>query len=100
MQLGRSSYRPVFALVHHPDLLGGAAKNIAAIPAESITFIGVAVLIADTGYELYAGCWGLLPFSTVESCPFVHDSSKGSYPLQSGHSQASIFIAHQVANVP
>jgi hypothetical protein len=28
--------------------------SIAAIPAESIPFIGVAVLIADTGYELYS----------------------------------------------
>jgi hypothetical protein len=33
-----------------------AAKSIAAIPAESIPFIGVAVRIADTGYELYAAC--------------------------------------------
>jgi hypothetical protein len=33
-----------------------AAKSIAAIPAESIPFIGEAVLIADTGYELYAAC--------------------------------------------
>lgn len=33
-----------------------AAKSIAAIPAESIPFIGVAVLVADTGYELYAAC--------------------------------------------
>ena len=33
-----------------------AAKSIAAIPAESIPFIGVAVPIADTGYELYAAC--------------------------------------------
>jgi hypothetical protein len=33
-----------------------AAKSIAAIPVESIPFIGVAVLIADTGYELYAAC--------------------------------------------
>jgi hypothetical protein len=33
-----------------------AAKSIAAIPAESIPFIGVAVLIADTGYERYAAC--------------------------------------------
>jgi hypothetical protein len=33
-----------------------AAKSIAAIPADSIPFIGVAVLIADTGYELYAAC--------------------------------------------
>ena len=32
------------------------AKSIAAIPAESIPFFGVAVLIADTGYELYAAC--------------------------------------------
>ena len=29
-----------------------AAKSIAAIPAEAVPFIGVAVLIADTGYEL------------------------------------------------
>jgi hypothetical protein len=33
-----------------------AAKSIAAIPAESIPFIRVAVLITDTGYELYAAC--------------------------------------------
>jgi hypothetical protein len=33
-----------------------AAKSIAAIPAESIPFIGVAVIIADTEYELYAAC--------------------------------------------
>ena len=33
-----------------------AAKSIAAIPAESIPFIGVAVLTADTGYELYTAC--------------------------------------------
>jgi hypothetical protein len=33
-----------------------AAKSIAAIPAESIPLIGVAVLVADTGYELYAAC--------------------------------------------
>ena len=31
-----------------------AAKSSAAIPAEVIPFLGVAVLIADTGYELYA----------------------------------------------
>jgi hypothetical protein len=30
--------------------------SITAIPVESIPFIGVAVLIADTGYELYAAC--------------------------------------------
>ena len=33
-----------------------AAKSIAAIPAESIPFIGVGILIADTGYELHAAC--------------------------------------------
>jgi hypothetical protein len=33
-----------------------AAKSIAAIQAESIPFIGLAVLIADTEYELYAAC--------------------------------------------
>ena len=33
-----------------------AAKSIAAIPAEAVPFLGVAVLIADTGYELYAAC--------------------------------------------
>jgi hypothetical protein len=36
-----------------------AAKSIAAIPAESIPFIGVAVLIADTGYAGgYCRCLG------------------------------------------
>jgi hypothetical protein len=30
--------------------------SIAAISAESIPFLGVAALIADTGYELYAAC--------------------------------------------
>ena len=30
--------------------------SIATIPAESIPFIGVVVLIADSGYELYAAC--------------------------------------------
>jgi hypothetical protein len=33
-----------------------ATNSIAAIPAESIPFIGLAVLIADTGYELYFAC--------------------------------------------
>jgi membrane protease subunit (stomatin/prohibitin family) len=33
-----------------------AAKSIAAIPAESIPLVGIAVLIADTSYELYAAC--------------------------------------------
>lgn len=31
-------------------------KSIAAIPAESVPFLGVAVIIADTGYEMYAAC--------------------------------------------
>jgi hypothetical protein len=30
--------------------------SITAIPVESIPFIGVAVLIANTGYELYTAC--------------------------------------------
>ncbi len=33
-----------------------ATKSIAAIPAESIPFGGVGLLIVDTGYELYAAC--------------------------------------------
>jgi hypothetical protein len=33
-----------------------ATKSITTIPVESIPFFGVAVLIADTGYELYAAC--------------------------------------------
>ncbi|MEH6570723.1 MAG: hypothetical protein V7709_16705 [Halioglobus sp.] len=33
-----------------------AAKSIAAIPAEATPFLGVAVLIAVTGYKLYAAC--------------------------------------------
>lgn len=41
------------------------AKSIAAIPAESIPLIGVAVLIADTGYELYAACETLNDLDTL-----------------------------------
>jgi hypothetical protein len=33
-----------------------ATKSLAAIPAESIPVIGIGVLLADTGYELYAAC--------------------------------------------
>jgi len=33
-----------------------AATSIAAIPAESIPFLGVSLLIAGTGYELYEAC--------------------------------------------
>jgi hypothetical protein len=33
-----------------------ASKSLAAIPAEAIPVVGVAVLIAETGYELYAAC--------------------------------------------
>ena len=33
-----------------------AAKSLAAIPAESIPILGIGILIADTGYELYAAC--------------------------------------------
>ena len=29
---------------------------MADFPAESNPFVGIGVLIADTGYELYAGC--------------------------------------------
>jgi hypothetical protein len=36
-----------------------AAASLAAIPAESIPFIGVSVLIAGTAYELYAACESL-----------------------------------------
>ena len=42
-----------------------AAKSIAAIPAEAIPFIGIAVLIADTGYELYAACETLNDLDTL-----------------------------------
>jgi hypothetical protein len=33
-----------------------AAKSIAAIPAESVPFLGLVVPITDTAYELYAAC--------------------------------------------
>ena len=39
-----------------PGLCESLAKSIAVIPAEAIPFLGVAVPIADTGYELYAAC--------------------------------------------
>jgi hypothetical protein len=46
-----------------------AAKSIAAIPAEPIPFIGVAVLIADTGYELYEACVTLRDLDQLYSDP-------------------------------
>ena len=49
-----SSYAPITLPTSRTKRV--AAKSIAAIPAESIPFIGVAVLVADTGYELYVAC--------------------------------------------
>ena len=42
-----------------------AAKSIAAIPAEAIPFIGVALLVADTSYELYAACQSIKDLDTL-----------------------------------
>jgi len=36
-----------------------AAAGIARIPAESIPFVGISILIAGTAYELYEACEGL-----------------------------------------
>ena len=33
-----------------------AARSIAAIPVESVPYIGVAAIVAGTGYEIYAMC--------------------------------------------
>jgi hypothetical protein len=52
-----------------------AAKSIAAIPAESIPFIGVAVLIADTGYELYAACENLRDLDELNSDMGIEDEA-------------------------
>jgi hypothetical protein len=54
-----------------------AAKSIAAIPAESIPFIGVAVLIADTGYELYAACESIRDLDQLYSDMGMADESPG-----------------------
>ena len=50
-----------------------AAKSIAAIPAASIPFIGVAVLIADTGYELYAACESIRDLDELYSDMGIED---------------------------
>jgi len=42
-----------------------AVKSIAAIPAESIPLVGIAVLISDTAYELYAACETLNDLDTL-----------------------------------
>jgi hypothetical protein len=52
-----------------------AAKSIAAIPAESIPFLGAAVLIADTGYELYAGCETMRDLDELYVALGVHDEA-------------------------
>lgn len=66
-----------------------AAKSIAAIPAESIPFIGVGILIADTGYELYAACESLtdldqlyadLEIETATSDDAMHSVCNPSLP--------------------
>jgi hypothetical protein len=54
-----------------------AAKSIAPIPAESIPFIGVAVLIADTGYELYAACETLRDLDQLYSDLGMVDETPG-----------------------
>ena len=54
-----------------------AAKSIAAIPAESIPFIGVAVLIADTGYELYAACESIRDLDELYSELGMADETPG-----------------------
>jgi hypothetical protein len=41
---------------HNCGTKRATAKSIATIPAESIPFIEVAVLVADIGYELYPAC--------------------------------------------
>ena len=66
-----------------------AAKSIAAIPAESIPFIGVGILIADTGYELYSACESLtdldqlyadLDIETATSDDAIHSVCNPSLP--------------------
>lgn len=42
-----------------------AARSIAAIPAESLPYVGVAAIIAGTGYELYAMCQTLNDLDTL-----------------------------------
>ena len=54
-----------------------AAKSIAAIPAEAIPFLGVAVLIADTGYELYAACETMRDLDELYSELGVQEEASG-----------------------
>ena len=54
-----------------------AAKSLAAIPAESIPFIGVGVLIADTGYELYAACESMRDLDELYSSLGISDGVSG-----------------------
>jgi len=37
-----------------------AARSIGAIPAEAIPYLGIGVVLATTGYELYEACQGLI----------------------------------------
>jgi hypothetical protein len=52
-----------------------SAKSIAATPAGSILFIGVAVLIADTVYELYSDL-GMVHYIDTAITPHVKKIGK------------------------
>lgn len=42
-----------------------AARGIAAIPVESVPYIGIAAIVAGTAYELYAMCQTMTDLSTL-----------------------------------
>lgn len=55
-----------------------AARSIAAIPAESLPYIGVAAILAGTAYELYAMCETLKDLDSLYASLEIEESAPDS----------------------
>ena len=54
-----------------------AARSIAAIPAESVPYLGIAAVIAATGYELYEACESMRDLDDLYLSLEVDESTSG-----------------------
>ena len=54
-----------------------AARSIAAIPAESVPYLGIAAVIAATGYEFYEACESMRDLEDLYLALEVDESTSG-----------------------
>lgn len=52
-----------------------AARSIGAIPAEAIPYLGIGVVLATTGYELYEACQGLRDLEELYSALEIEEAA-------------------------